>query len=993
MTDYHKSVIEYIFPTTLVSIEAYKERKAGAGQILTALGKWWGRKPLCYVRAVLLGILMPASGNIEKDLDIYLKLIGLDDRELERRKNKTIDPWLKYQYMSEAERKRYGAEVTYTGSDTELMHLPPELAFDKATREEKARDFKITFKNLTKDTSRELELSIFHRLPHDLKIRYCEGLDKVDNLSKETWKEINDYLGTNAHSYPEFVEEMGKKRFGEVPTVGDPFCGGGSIPFEAARLGFNVYASDLNPLAAALTWSAVNLLSLPEDKIKELENFQKRVYELADKQITEWGIEHNSKGHRAKAYIYLNEVVCPDCGWRIPLSPTWVISQNKRTIARLKENPSNKSFDIDIVNNVSAKEMKEAQQSATVKNGKIVCPHCGHTNAPEVVRGDKKLPDGTMRWGLREWEKDEFLPRPDDVFQERLYCIMWMDESCNWYYAAPTDEDMDREQKVVSLLSERFKQWQEKGYIPNERIEEGYNTAQPIRERGWRYWHQLFNPRQLLLLGLLGELVDKEAKTKEEKLIGMLGINRVADYNSKLSRWAPQGDKTDNTFYNQALNTLYSYAGRGLSYLGSIWFWRLNRFLQPINDTIGPSDAKTLTHPAHIWLTDPPYADAINYEEISEFFLAWDKKWLNELFADWYTSSMRDKAIKGKEDAFEFGLGEALAKIEENTFDGGYVAIMFTHQSTQVYAMLVNMLLQTNLKVLNAWSVSTETEAGGLKEGNYVQSTVTIIMQKDPKSRKQQAIPQDLVVSTRNEVQRQINQMLQVEKASGGTLFSPADFELAGSYASLRVLTSYNLQANQKEIEHFIDDMRQYASSSVLPTGLKAINLDLDEMKDFWNKLNPYEKYYIRGLELERIGERKLKAFQDTAKSLQVYDYHQLLGNTKANKARLKTAWELEQKLIDTQHPFSTTDLRYVLAAIFVARKKAQEEGDETLGIEAGYTWLRQKFGFEYLSKKERIEHLLRYIAQYKDMPGMEHWKEDAKVASHIADRVSADRF
>ncbi len=993
MTDYHKSVIEYIFPTTLVSIEAYKERKSVAAQILTALGKWWGRKPLCYVRAVLLGILMPASGNMEKDLDIYLKLIGLDDRELERRKNKTIEPWLKYQYMSEAERKKYGAEVTYTGSDTELMHLLRQLAFDKATQEEKPRDFKIAFKNLTKDTARELELSVFHRLPYDLKIRYCEGLDKVDNLSKETWKEINDYLGTNAHSYPEFVEQMGKKRFGEVPTVGDPFCGGGSIPFEAARLGFNVYASDLNPLAAALTWSAVNLLSLPEDKIKELEDFQKRVYKLADNQVTEWGIEHNRKGHRAKAYIYLNEVVCPDCGWRIPLSPTWVISKKKKTVAKLKENPIARSFDIDIVSNVSVKEMKEAEQSATVKNGKIVCPHCGHTNAPEVIRGDKKLPDGTIKWGLREWGKDEFLPRPDDVFQERLYCIMWIDENGGWYYASPTEEDFAREQKVMQLLSERFHEWQKKGYIPSERIEDGEETSRLRRERGWRYWHQLFNPRQLLLLGLLGELVDREARTREEKLVGMLGINRMLNYNSKLSRWDPQWNKAEDTFYNQALNTLYLYGSRALLLLSNAWYLRLSKYSNESVNFIRPVDGKALNSPAHIWLTDPPYADAINYEEISEFFLAWDKKWLKELFPDWYTSSMRDKAIKGKDDAFEFGLGEALQKIEENTIDDGYVAIMFTHQSTQVYAALVRTLLQTNLKVLNAWSVSTETEAGGLKEGNYVQSTVTIIMQKDPKSRKQLAFPQDLILSTRNEVQRQINQMLEVEKASGGTLFSPADFELAGSYASLRVLTSYNLQANQKEIEQFIDDMRQYASSLVLPTGLKVLNLDLDEMKDFWNRINPYEKYYIRGLELERIGERKLKAFQDTAKSLQVYDYDQLLGDTKPNKARLKTAWELEQKLIDTQHPFSTTDLRYILAAIFVARKKAQEESDEALGIEAGYTWLRQKLGFEYLSKKEKIEHLLRYIAQYKDMPGMEHWKEDAKVASHIADRVSADRF
>jgi len=437
MSQYYRSVIEEIFPTTLISLETYKERKASPSQILTTLGKWWGRKPLSYVRAILLGILMPASDDKDKDLDIYLKLLGLGQRELEIRKNKTIEPWVKYLYMSDAEKKNYGALVTYKGTSSELMQLPPEKAFEKATQEEKTRDFDITFTNLNREDAKQLELTIFHRLPHDLKIRYCEGLDKVSNLTDQTWQEINDYLGTNAHSYPEFVQQMGKRRFGEVPTVGDPFCGGGSIPFEAARLGFNVYASDLNPLAAALTWSAVNLFSLPEERIEELKVFQKRVYDLADKQITEWGIEHNSKGHRAKAFIYLNEVICPDCGWRIPLSPTWVISQKRKTVAKLKENPASKSFDIDIVSNVSSKDLKDAQQRATVKNGKIVCPHCGHVNAPEVIRGDKKLPDETIKWGLREWEKHEFVPRPDDVFQERLYCVMWIDENGDWYYADP----------------------------------------------------------------------------------------------------------------------------------------------------------------------------------------------------------------------------------------------------------------------------------------------------------------------------------------------------------------------------------------------------------------------------------------------------------------------------------------------------------------------------------------------------------------------------
>ena len=28
--------------------------------------------------------------------------------------------------------------------------------------------------------------------------------------------------------------------------------------------------------------------------------------------------------------------------------------------------------------------------------------------------------------GFDVWEKDDFMPRPDDLLQERLYCIQWM---------------------------------------------------------------------------------------------------------------------------------------------------------------------------------------------------------------------------------------------------------------------------------------------------------------------------------------------------------------------------------------------------------------------------------------------------------------------------------------------------------------------------------------------------------------------------------------
>ncbi|MBF0398676.1 MAG: DUF1156 domain-containing protein, partial [Desulfobacterales bacterium] len=85
-----KTFIEVQFPVSKLSKESYKERKAGAGQTLTGLGKWWGRKPLVLVRAALLGLLMPASNDLKKDMDIFLKIMTMDTKGLLKRRNKSI---------------------------------------------------------------------------------------------------------------------------------------------------------------------------------------------------------------------------------------------------------------------------------------------------------------------------------------------------------------------------------------------------------------------------------------------------------------------------------------------------------------------------------------------------------------------------------------------------------------------------------------------------------------------------------------------------------------------------------------------------------------------------------------------------------------------------------------------------------------------------------------------------------------------------------------
>src|SRR5207249_6453180 len=81
-----------------------------------------------------------------------------------------------------------------------------------------------------------------------------------EGLFDHIWDAVNTHLGTIAHSFPELVEQLGIMRFGHRPRVADTFCGSGQIPFEAARLGCDVYASDLIPVASMLTWGAFRIV-------------------------------------------------------------------------------------------------------------------------------------------------------------------------------------------------------------------------------------------------------------------------------------------------------------------------------------------------------------------------------------------------------------------------------------------------------------------------------------------------------------------------------------------------------------------------------------------------------------------------------------------------------------------------------------------------------------------------------------------------------------
>ena len=973
MTDMQDlTFIETQFPVSKLSKESYKERKANNSQTLTGLGKWWGRKPLVLVRAAILGLILPASDDPKKDREIFLKLMTMDEEGLWQRLRANIPAAKVYEYATPTEREFY-----FTLKSNKWQWK----------------------KSASRENRQHMQRRAFNRMSYDARLTHCMRPEEIDGPSEAAWKEINAHLGTDAGSIQELVKDLGMRRFGHIPRVGDAFCGGGSVPFEAAVMGCDVYGADLSPVGTLLTWAAIHLIGGGADVAKEVHSIQKQVYEAVGRQIEKWGIERNDEGGRDEAtgeiigkgwkadyYLYCVEVTDPVTGWQVPLAPSWIIGQKTNTIARLIPDKSTKTFQIEIVQDTSPEEMEKTKDEGTWANG-IRCPVDKDGNLiPAHLRTITPIDEVRGREGLRLWENGDLVPRRNDVLQERLYCIRWVDpETGDKYYRAPTQADLEQESKVLRLIKERFDDWQAKGFIPCRKIEYGDKTEEPIRTRGWTHWHHLYNPRQLLVIGLFQELAAETAKIPKVGAALLLGIGRMADWYARLSKWDPSiaNEKSSPSFFNQALNPMVNYACRSHSSLKTTWFLSLPNRGTFIGSEILPLDARTTTYSADLWITDPPYADAVNYEELSELFLAWYEKRLPVIFPEWYADSKRALAVKGADENFRIAMVECYRRLAENMPDNGLQLVMFTHQDVDVWADLALILWSAGLRVTAAWTIATETDTS-FRTGKYVQGTVLLVLRKRKETLRGDR--SDIYPDVQSEVQRQLRSMLEIDDKDDPN-FGDADYQLAAYAAALRVVTSYSA-IEDIDVVRELRRVRRAGESSPLTEMIKsAVRIASDFLvpdgldKNIWKHLLPEERFYIKGVEVEAHGEYRDGVYQEFARGFGVRDYRGLLGSGAANQTRLKTPSELKGRDLSGEG-FAGSLLRQVLFAVY----KTAEEDDPMPGL----LYLKQEERLNYHDRRQTIISLLDYLSQ-KPSVAMEHWKKDVEATHLLLGAVEGD--
>jgi hypothetical protein len=163
----------------------------------------------------------------------------------------------------------------------------------------------------------------------------------------------------------------------------------------------------------------------------------------------------------------------------------------------------------------------------------------------------------------------------------------------------------------------------------------------------------------------------------------------------------------------------------------------------------------------------------------------------------------------------------------------------------------------------------------------------------------------------------------QLAKGTGRSenLFEDQDLQMAGYAAALRVLTGYvridgrdmaaeALRPRQPgsggTVKEIIDFAVQVANEYLVPEGI---------VPGLWERLTGPERFYIRMLDIEAGGAKKLDNYQNFAKAFRYRDYTDLMASTKANDARLKTARELKRAEFESE--FGKSPLRAVLFALY----------------------------------------------------------------------------
>jgi len=597
-------------------------------------------------------------------------------------------------------------------------------------------------------------------------------------------KRTGEDLGPNVYGYPRaFTYQPSPKELswlqGEVVRAGidgsivclDPTAGGGSIPFESERLGLRTLANDLNPVAAlVLRATAEWPIQFGNDLVVAFDAIAKEFMGRAQRRFV--GVfPEESDDIRVDGYVWARTIVCPHCDGLIPLSPNWRLSK-RGTGVKLHPDEAKKRCRFEIVDKLSL------QSPGTVTGGNAKCPYadCLRVVASEEIH--RQAQTGSMGDQLYAV-----------VYKKRIKTVTKTGKvRLKWergYRAAAASDD--NAESVQRRLEERAAEWEALDLAPSEAIPIGLKTAEPLRF-GYRQWRDLFSPRQLLghVIGvqIFGELASKIDPKDELGKVALtylsLSLDKLRDYNSRMTRWHSGRQVIVNTFDRHDFAFKWSYAEMAPLIVGGGYEWVIKQTSKCIRELVGlvrPNEqrdgrqqtlivehAPSATTTPEVTITcrsatnlnhiddssvdavvmDPPYYDNVMYAELSDFFYVWLKRTAGQLYPELFTQNLTDKdneavanparfqgqkgakALAGRD--YQERMAEIFTECRRVMKTDGILTVMFTHKATGAWDALTTGLMKAGFTITASWPVNTEAEGSlHIKDKSAANSTIFLV--------------------------------------------------------------------------------------------------------------------------------------------------------------------------------------------------------------------------------------------------------------------------
>jgi putative DNA methylase len=493
-------------------------------------------------------------------------------------------------------------------------------------------------------------------------------LEKARAEIRKSWTEVCELNS----DHPQATELFDPQR---LPSLHDPFAGGGSIPMEAQRLGLEAFATDLNPVAVLINKAMIEIPPifanqppigpLPAEYVGVLptETEWHGPTGMAE-DVRRYGAWVGAEAGESLGSLYPFVSVTADAAKTRPDLRRFV-GKNLTVVACLwartikSPSPAFRHVDVPLVSTfiLSSNSGKEICVRPVIKGDTYEFTLVSGPPPPEARRGTSAGKRAAFRCLLSDAPIDYPYIRAEATagrMGARLMAIVADSRPGRVYLnATPAME---------TIAASAQPTWKPE-------FETQGKCRVNIGLYGLTTWDKLFTPRQLVSINTLVNLITKARSRihQDACLAGMIddgkgldsggkgatayaeaislylcfAVDRVVDYGSSIATWRTKDSAMRSTLASQSIPMTWDYAE------GSPLAKSSAGFLESVTVVARAIEFLVTKYPGHasqcaaqtqtlskncVISTDPPYYDNIAYADLSDFFYVWLRRALREVF-------------------------------------------------------------------------------------------------------------------------------------------------------------------------------------------------------------------------------------------------------------------------------------------------------------------------------------------------------------------------